>query len=625
MNNLFAESIYPSNPQGVIDRVRLEKVVVVPDGSLPAKLAPAPTDKTIDLEYGFQTADLFSSKWYGDPTNGPKLDITERTRIYNPFYKEYGVMHELGHARYLADLYAMNINSEYGSGSDQSLVLKKDGTRLIPKGTSVRYECEGAMMECKPFLPEQQYLYSELDAFALNAKAGQRAKCGNYNGPCDIGSFLLNFPQNNILKFTDVNNNPVANAKIYVYYAISNAAVSGVIYDKIIDNTPDITCATDANGMCSIGARPFGTFAKWESGVDIIKITQNNQEDFRYFFVPQTALAYFKTGPQSATYTFNNIDLREFDPENKALHKTATANRTDYFPDATHDPSKAVDGDKTTPKNSFELYQTHPGDWWQVDLGSVMNIGKVVIYPNVEVSWDWCSTFHIDASITGQFTGEQVKIVNQAIPYNKYSKILPYTFTTTPARYVRVTCDVEHTYSQLQEFEVYAIIGGPPIPTPSLTIIPTPTKITPTLVCIGSCCGEGCLLSLTPTVLPTLSPSPSPVPTIPPTKIPTIETPTSIPTSIPTLSPAPTSGISITAIPSEIPTVISPPGGGLGSGGILEIILEFLKKFFELLLRMFGGKHTFQTQTNIVPSPTETIPSRNPQSFQQYEYMDLRK
>jgi hypothetical protein len=168
---------------------------------------------------------------------------------------------------------------------------------------------------------------------------------------------------------------------------------------------------------------------------------------------------------------------------NAAVGKTAAA--TSYEPG--HEPGRAVDGDKTTPGQNWRAanypYTIHPGDWWQVDLGSTTVINSIVIYPDA-AAWDnWCDAFHIDVSPTGAFQGEQQTIVIET--NTPHINAIVYTFPSVSTRYVRLISDVTQDWVQLQEVEVYSapvkrvylpvLLKGyaygeqPPTPTPTRT------------------------------------------------------------------------------------------------------------------------------------------------------------
>jgi len=107
-NQMFAEATSPLTPQGIIDRVRLDKVTVVADGMLPscATNFPDTNDKTIDLQWGWPSEGVgvpsgHNPACYGELNgyiNHPEAQIVQ-----------YSLMHELSHARYLIDLYGFNV------------------------------------------------------------------------------------------------------------------------------------------------------------------------------------------------------------------------------------------------------------------------------------------------------------------------------------------------------------------------------------------------------------------------------------------------------------------------------------------------------------------------------------
>jgi hypothetical protein len=104
-NQMLADAITPLTMQGVNERVRLDKVTVVPDGSLPscATNFPAIGDKTIDLQWGFP------SELVGIPSGHTCGGLNYYFNHPESQNIEYSLMHELSHARYLIDLYGLNV------------------------------------------------------------------------------------------------------------------------------------------------------------------------------------------------------------------------------------------------------------------------------------------------------------------------------------------------------------------------------------------------------------------------------------------------------------------------------------------------------------------------------------
>ena len=124
-NRIFETAMFPSLPGGVSDRVRLGKVVVVPADALPLNGGiptnnPDTRDHTVDLMWGFPSRDLRNGGW--------SLDLKR-----NGWLKEdLGVLHELGHARYLVDAYGFDVHKKSVHIRDEAGRLITEGGRYMP-------------------------------------------------------------------------------------------------------------------------------------------------------------------------------------------------------------------------------------------------------------------------------------------------------------------------------------------------------------------------------------------------------------------------------------------------------------------------------------------------------------
>jgi competence ComEA-like helix-hairpin-helix protein len=103
-NRVFANSIHPLTPRGVLERVRLDKVTIIPDGTWQdCANGPSPEDKTVDLVWGFpsELVGVHSGRFC------PPLNFY----LNNPGFQniEPALLHEMSHARYLVDLYGLNV------------------------------------------------------------------------------------------------------------------------------------------------------------------------------------------------------------------------------------------------------------------------------------------------------------------------------------------------------------------------------------------------------------------------------------------------------------------------------------------------------------------------------------
>ena len=254
-NDMAALAIYPETPAGVLDRWRLQKIVVVPDGALPlVPLAnygqmggepnqsthPNKDDRGVDLQWGIPAA----------LANSP-ADFTT-VHPSNWFYASQALLHELGHARYLTDVYGWNL--DLGSGT--TIYITEDGTavagsRYLPliDGNRRLHETD------EKGLMTGQYTYIDrYSAILLNRIAGRRAVRGNYNEPENIAEYLNDLPAHNVVTIRDRSGEPVRNASVQIF---RSEGESNYWYAKNFDSTPDLELQTDANGEVDMGRCPF--------------------------------------------------------------------------------------------------------------------------------------------------------------------------------------------------------------------------------------------------------------------------------------------------------------------------------------------------------------------------------
>ncbi len=299
-NQLYAQAIWPQTPQGVLDRVRIDKIIVVPDGALPLHGGlptnnPDMSDKTVDLMWGFP-ATLLEGNFYANHTS---------TDENNPFYLEKSLIHELGHARYLIDCYGFDVSNT--TSHDAVQIWEGDtyvaGSKYMPfiAWDSVLYYNKSGGVMSGPY----GFQWSPYEAAALNLIAGHRAVCGNYNAPCNIGIFLQDLPAHNHVRFVDANGKPWAGADVRIY----QAAPGPGWYGKTFDNIPDQYYTTDPNGYVHLPRNPFNpggniihTYGQ-ANGVFIFRIAYGNQIWYRFMEVPDFNMQYWAGNTQNAHYT----------------------------------------------------------------------------------------------------------------------------------------------------------------------------------------------------------------------------------------------------------------------------------------------------------------------------------
>ena len=259
-NEMAPLAIYPETPQGVLDRQRLDEIVIVPDGALP--LTPLPDYGTRDGQPNEEThpnkADLSVDMQWGFPAKDVRFFNDFKTvGDDNPFFLTDSLVHELGHARYLVDVYGWNV---WTGESDGSTVAIKEGGRLVA-GTSLM-PLSGNYVY---FTPEQGLMnqdysfFDRMSANALNQIAGHRAIEGNSNDPDNEGSFLNDLPAENRVTVRLPTGTPIPDADVRIYQA---TGVPGHFITKYYDDTPDLVLKTDANGQVLVGRCPFAADGK---------------------------------------------------------------------------------------------------------------------------------------------------------------------------------------------------------------------------------------------------------------------------------------------------------------------------------------------------------------------------
>jgi len=289
-NEMLETAIFPSTPQGCFDRVRLDQVIVVADGALPLDGGlptnhPDMSDKTVDMMWGFEK-DILSTGFYN---------------LYNlssPFNLEPGLIHELNHARYLVDSYALNIHGKHIA------VLDNNGKRIYPNDDTLVRENSQAPSLMSNTVP----YYSEWEAAGWNVYAEQRPLPGwaNYNAHAGLGVYLDNkMPQNNYLQVVDVSGKAVPNATIEVYRADTWPG-EWHWYCKYIDNTVDVTGITDGQGLFNMGSNPFsrGEPLAWNFYYDVnfFKIKVSGQTHYAWLDIAEVQVQYFRGNTQNAYF-----------------------------------------------------------------------------------------------------------------------------------------------------------------------------------------------------------------------------------------------------------------------------------------------------------------------------------
>jgi len=221
MNAAFARSIYTLAPNGIIERVRLDKILVVPT-------APPP-DLAEDGGFFIDADDRFGSAYY-DPTT----DVSG------------GLIHELMHQLGIIDLYNLDTALENLQVVDRlGLPVQTQfwSNALLP----------GVMNDPRI----RPLICDEHTAHALNSNKGYRR--GYY------GEYLFDVPARVGLRVLDDRGDPAPGVTIRCY---QRSAESGPYAGGpgTIDATPEISGTTDSSGLLWLPNRPVGAVTTTATG-----------------------------------------------------------------------------------------------------------------------------------------------------------------------------------------------------------------------------------------------------------------------------------------------------------------------------------------------------------------------
>jgi hypothetical protein len=299
-NKMMADAIYPETPLGVLDRFRLDSIIIVPDGSLPLAGGlptnnPNQNDRVADLVWGFiwdEDNDFYSNHY--DTVN------------HNPFFFEGSLFHELGHARYLIDQYGFDLHHHK---TENNILIEEDGELIvgtsympfIAGGEAIYYNKYKGMMGGGDY-----WVLGRHSAAALNLITGHRAICGNMNHPCNIAVYINDLPDENILTITDQRGNPLHGVSVSLF---QSRPQPGHWYGKIYKKTPDIELLSNDKGQVSLGRCPFSAdgVVKLDYGVAnvllIVRLQYNNKIEYKFLEVTDFNLENWRGNTEIGNYT----------------------------------------------------------------------------------------------------------------------------------------------------------------------------------------------------------------------------------------------------------------------------------------------------------------------------------
>ncbi len=304
-NSLLEKSKSTPFPNGAIDRVRLGRITIVPDCTLPNANHPA-DDKSFDLMWGFTSAKIAPvANCQRDADDGNKGLYFTYPHLQD---LELPLIHELSHARYLIDLYGFSV-------AEDEVLVTEGGVPIadtpylpllaLPPYPN-RYVYYNKAADSMMGMWKQDLGYDPHSVGALNRVSGRRARGGNFSPPSVIGEYLYDLPATTTFQLVTKEGLPVANASIKIFRAKPR---ENYWYGKIFSGNPDIEANTDGQGMFiyqgnifsqdNILAHTYGS----ANGIFLYRIQSGNQIVYGFQEITDLNLAYWAGNTQNATIT----------------------------------------------------------------------------------------------------------------------------------------------------------------------------------------------------------------------------------------------------------------------------------------------------------------------------------
>lgn len=280
MNAAFARSVHPSAPNGIVERVRLEDILITSTNP--------PADLSVDGGFYMSSDDRYGNGYYD-----PATDISG------------SLIHELSHQLGIIDTY--NI----GFPLEAPQVINKQG---LPVQMQTGLTVPGLMTNPGITPP----VYDEHTVLAVNANKGYRR--GYY------GEYLYDVPEHAMFRVLDNGGQPATGVSIKLYQHASAPRMYGSMHGTV-DNTAEIQVTTNDSGLAELPNRPVGAGVTTRTGhvlrdnpfgvIDvvgendefIVELTKDDHQEYGWIDITAFNLAMWRQGGQSAT-----IDIQSHVP-----------------------------------------------------------------------------------------------------------------------------------------------------------------------------------------------------------------------------------------------------------------------------------------------------------------------
>lgn len=176
--------------------------------------------------------------------------------------------------------------------------------------------------------------------------------------------------------------------------------------------------------------------------------------------------------PTATPYRFADIDCSVFD------NNTNIAQYGYVSTEINNGNTKAINDNDEITVTSLWTYTGTENPWIQIELPCELLVRKMEIHIQNRVISRFYSNYSIYGSLTGEFNGEEILLVNE--DNRPLLEKLEYDIQPTLTRFIRLVPLSDSSRLYLYEFKIFADIDNTHLlnsPTPTSTYTPTPTVI----------------------------------------------------------------------------------------------------------------------------------------------------
>jgi hypothetical protein len=285
MNRTFRDDIYPSSPDGIKVRVRLDRIVILPDSYKDPGETHAPESNgtgTADGVWGFTNGLLEKDK-----ESSKSFYERKPEWLFGP---EWPLFHELGHQLGQPDYYLLPINADRNKVAPGVGYWPPHGyedTMMF----SGNWSHDANLGQDKVKWDSAYRFWGEHAAAALNRDLYVRRGF--------FGNFLVDIPAKQSFKIVDESGKPLPGAKVELFRSFSREYGNGSIPEK-----PALAGSTDSKGIWMLTRRPYGFISNWTAnGTLFFRVTSDGKERYGWMNITDFNLEYWRGHKDVGEYT----------------------------------------------------------------------------------------------------------------------------------------------------------------------------------------------------------------------------------------------------------------------------------------------------------------------------------